>query len=137
MDTQEHRAIIATNIKKYLQMSGIKQKDFASKIGIVPSTLSDYLNMRITPSQGVIQKMADILGVEKSDIDTTYKNKLSLNLDRLIDEALFYKKEIIEEKDRVFLKRTLDAYFYSKNKDLTGEIKNYLNRVAFFIYTII
>ena len=37
-------------------MSGIKQKDFASKIGIVPSTLSDYLNMRITPSQGVIQK---------------------------------------------------------------------------------
>lgn len=117
MDTQEHRAIIATNIKKYLQMSGIKQKDFASKIGIVPSTLSDYLNMRITPSQGVIQKMADILGVEKSDIDTTYKNKLSLNLDPLIDEALFYKKEIIEEKDRVFLKRTLDAYFYSKNKD--------------------
>ncbi|MDG6142572.1 hypothetical protein NGA84_04330 [Lactococcus formosensis] len=37
--------------------------------------------MRSTPSQGVIQKMADILGVEKSDIDTTYKNKLSLNLD--------------------------------------------------------
>lgn len=48
MDTQEHRAIIAANIKKYLQMSGIKQKDFASKIGIVPSTLSDYLNMRST-----------------------------------------------------------------------------------------
>ena len=116
MDTQEHRAIITANIKKYLQMSGIKQKDFASKIGIVPSTLSDYLNMRITPSQGVIQKMADILGVEKSDIDTTYKNKLSLNLDRLIDEALFYKKEIIEERDREFLKRTLDAYFHCKNK---------------------
>ena len=73
--------------------------------------------MRITPSQGVIQKMADILGVEKSDIDTTYKNKLSLNLDRLIDEALFYKKEILEEKDREFLKRTLDAYFHCKNKD--------------------
>nr|WP_270740996.1 hypothetical protein [Lactococcus formosensis] len=61
--------------------------------------------------------MADILGVEKSDIDTTYKNKLSLNLDRLIDEALFYKKEILEEKDREFLKRTLDAYFHCKNKD--------------------
>ena len=116
MDTQEHRAIITANIKKYLQMSGIKQKDFASKIGIVPSTLSDYLNMRITPSQGVIQKMADILEIEKTDIDTTYKNKLSLNLDRLIDEALFYKKEIIEEKDREFLKSTLDAYFHCKNK---------------------
>ncbi|MDG6189524.1 helix-turn-helix domain-containing protein [Lactococcus formosensis] len=98
-------------------MSGIKQKDFASKIGIVPSTLSDYLNMRSTPSQGVIQKMADILVVEKSDIDTTYKNKISLNLDRLIDEALFYRKESLEEKDREFLKRTLDAYFHCKNKD--------------------
>nr|WP_279364225.1 helix-turn-helix transcriptional regulator [Lactococcus formosensis] len=104
-------------MKKYLQMSGIKQKDFASKIGIVPSTLSDYLNMRSTPSQGVIQKMADILVVEKSDIDTTYKNKISLNLDRLIDEALFYRKESLEEKDREFLKRTLDAYFHCKNKD--------------------
>ena len=96
MDTQEHRAIIATNIKKYLQMSGIKQKDFASKIGIVPSTLSDYLNMRITPSQGVIQKMADILGVEKSDIDTTFKQKESKQ-DKIISDIVSLLKKLDQD----------------------------------------
>ncbi|QPS71963.1 helix-turn-helix domain-containing protein [Lactococcus garvieae] len=115
MENQEQRAIIAANIKKYIQKSGVKQKDFAAKIGVVPSTLSDYLNMRIMPSQGVIQRMADFFGVDKSDIDTTYKNKLSLNLDSLIDEALFYKTEVIEERDRQFFKNVLDAYYKSKN----------------------
>lgn len=119
MDIQKHRAIIAANIKKYLHIGGIKQKDLASKVGIAPSTLSGYINMKITASPPVIQQIADALGVEKFDIDTTYKSKLSPNLDDLIDESYFYKKEIIEEKDKQFLKIVLDSYFESKRNHLS------------------
>ena len=115
MENQDQRAIIATNIKKYIQHSGLTQKEFAAKIGIVPSTLSDYISLRIMPSQGIIQKMADFFDIDKSDIDTTYKDKLPLNLDRLIDEAIFYKTEVIDPNDRQFIKSILDASYQNKN----------------------
>ncbi|UOB65063.1 LexA family protein, partial [Bacillus thuringiensis] len=50
------------------------QSDLASQIGIARSTLSDYMNYRAKPSSGVLEKMATVFGVTKSDIDTTYKN---------------------------------------------------------------
>ncbi|MGR5967052.1 helix-turn-helix domain-containing protein [Bacillus cereus] len=50
------------------------QSDLASQIGIARSTLSDYMNYRAKPSSGVLEKMAAVFRVTKSDIDTTYKN---------------------------------------------------------------
>ncbi|HCT0361124.1 TPA: helix-turn-helix transcriptional regulator, partial [Staphylococcus pseudintermedius] len=38
----------------------------------------DYLNLRSNPSHGVIQRIADVFGVGKSDIDTTYKDENSI-----------------------------------------------------------
>ena len=65
--------IIATNIKRYIKENKITQKELAESIGISPSTMSDYMNLRSNPSHGVIQKIADFFGILKSDIDTTYK----------------------------------------------------------------
>lgn len=70
---KERNKIIANNIRKYLKQSAMTQKQLAELIGIKPSTLSDYLNLRSNPSHGVIQKIADVFGIVKSDIDTTYK----------------------------------------------------------------
>lgn len=70
---KERNKIIANNIRKYLEESTMTQKQLAELIGIKPSTLSDYLNLRSNPSHGVIQKIADVFGIVKSDIDTTYK----------------------------------------------------------------
>lgn len=65
--------IIAKNIKYYIKENRITQKELAQAIGISPSTMSDYMNLRSNPSHGVIQKIADFFGILKSDIDTTYK----------------------------------------------------------------
>ena len=70
---KERNRIIANNIRKYIKESKMTQKQLAELIGITPSTLSDYLNLRSNPSHGVIQKIADVFGIVKSDIDTTYK----------------------------------------------------------------
>lgn len=70
---KERNKIIANNIRKYLKQSNMTQKQLAELIGIKQSTLSDYLNLRSNPSHGVIQKIADVFGIVKSDIDTTYK----------------------------------------------------------------
>lgn len=73
MDKERNR-IIASNIKKFLELKQITQKELAQKVGISPSTISDYMNLRSNPSHGVIQKIADYFEVPKSEIDTTYKN---------------------------------------------------------------
>lgn len=77
MDKERNR-IIASNIKKYLELNSMTQKELAEKIGISPSTISDYMNLRSNPSHGVIQRIADYFNIPKSEIDTTYKNTGSL-----------------------------------------------------------
>lgn len=72
--SKERNKIIAANIKKYVKEKGITQKELANQIGISPSTMSDYMNLRSNPSHGVIQKIADYFGILKSDIDTTFKD---------------------------------------------------------------
>ncbi|HDA7561459.1 TPA: XRE family transcriptional regulator [Staphylococcus aureus] len=72
---KERNIIIAKNIRRFLNDSNMTQKKLAELINIKPSTLSDYLNLRSNPSHGVIQRIADVFGVGKSDIDTTYKDK--------------------------------------------------------------
>lgn len=76
MKNNNQNKIIANNIKKFIDQKGITQKELAKEIGITPSTVSDYMNLRSKPSHGVIQKMADFFEVGKSDIDTTYKEKM-------------------------------------------------------------
>ena len=71
---KERNKIIADNIRSFIINKNITQKQVAKEIGISPSTLSDYLNLRSNPSHGVIQKIADYFGVGKSDIDTTFKD---------------------------------------------------------------
>ena len=70
---KERTKIIANNIKSLIVKNGITQKELSKAIGISPSTMSDYMNLRSNPSHGVIQRIADYFGVLKSDIDTTYK----------------------------------------------------------------
>lgn len=75
---RERNKIIAGNIKKFLELHSMTQKELAEKIGISPSTISDYMNLRSNPSHGVIQRIADYFKVPKSEIDTTYKNPNAL-----------------------------------------------------------
>lgn len=70
----EQKIIIVQNIKKLLKQNHMTQSDLAEKIEIAKSTMSDYMNYRAKPSSGVLEKMARVFGVAKSDIDTTYKN---------------------------------------------------------------
>lgn len=71
---EEQKRVIVTNIKRLLEANNMTQSELANKIGIAKSTMSDYLNYRAKPGSGVLEKMAAVFGVTKSDIDTTYKN---------------------------------------------------------------
>ena len=94
MNDKQRNAIIATNIKKFIKNKNITQKKLAEEIGISPSTMSDYMNLRSNPSHGVIQKIADYFNIKKSDIDTTYKEEVEPSL----IEKIYNKLEPIRQK---------------------------------------
>ncbi len=71
---KELRAKISANLKKYTE--GLTQYQLSDMTGIPVSTLSGYFAMRSTPNAGNIQKIADALHIDKSDLDPRFSNTL-------------------------------------------------------------
>lgn len=133
MNDKQRNIIIATNIKRFIKENKITQKQLAKEIGISPSTMSDYMNLRSNPSHGVIQKIADYFGIMKSDIDTTYKeNKSSidtvynqLNIERQKKVYSFAQNELNEQKKEIF---TIAAHSDDPNRILSKKEFDDLNK---------
>lgn len=133
MDDKQRNIIIAANIKSYIRKNNITQKQLAKEIGISPSTMSDYMNLRSNPSHGVIQKIADYFGIMKSDIDTTYKESKSsidsiysqLNMDRQKRVYDFAQNELKKQKKELF---TIAAHSDDPNRKLSKKEFEDLNR---------
>lgn len=66
------RKSIAYNIKTLLKKKNMTQKELSSITKIPTSTLSDYLNAKSLAVPGNVQKIADALGVSKSEIDPSF-----------------------------------------------------------------
>ncbi len=71
---KELRAQISANLKKYTE--GLTQYQLSEMTGIPISTLSGYFAMRSTPNAGNIQKIADALKINKSNLDPRFSNNI-------------------------------------------------------------
>ena len=76
---QKIRLEISNNLKKYSR--GITQASLSDKTGIPVSTLSGYFAQRSTPNAGTIQKIAEALGVNKSDLDPRYRDSSLISVE--------------------------------------------------------
>ncbi|KRM81371.1 hypothetical protein FC35_GL000151 [Limosilactobacillus coleohominis DSM 14060] len=89
------------------------QKELSEKTGIPTSTISGYFAKRSTPNAGALQKLADALNVNKSDIDPRYKLDDSTNYEPktadLADEDVIftYEGKKIPPEDLEYMKRIL------------------------------
>lgn len=70
---------ISQNLKQLTK--GMTQRDLSKLTGIPASTLSGYFAERSTPNAGALEKIADALNVQKSDIDPRYKVKKDKDID--------------------------------------------------------
>lgn len=126
---KERTKIIATNIKNLIIKNGITQKELSKAIGISPSTMSDYMNLRSNPSHGVIQKIADYFGVLKSDIDTTYKVGQTSDLLTIYNQLTpprqtkvydFAEYQLDEQNNNQSLNEESVIYLRSSNQSAAG-----------------
>lgn len=73
---------ISINLKRLSH--GLTQKDLSELTNIPASTLSGYFAERSTPNAGALQKIADALHVDKSEIDPRYRTE-SKQIDNLVE----------------------------------------------------
>ena len=69
---------VSNNLKKILASRGMTQVRLAELSDLPTSTVGDYYQGNILISPGNLQKIADALGVAKSDIDTTLRGEQDL-----------------------------------------------------------
>ncbi len=80
------RKQISENLRKYA--GHLTQYQLSDMTGIPASTLSGYFSMRSTPNAGAVQKIADALNVNKSDIDPRFLTKALTNSDTDLKDVL-------------------------------------------------
>lgn len=68
MGSLGNKAIMAKNLKYYIEKSGKDRRELAETWGFPYSTLSEWINGRKYPRIDRIEIMADYFGIQKSDL---------------------------------------------------------------------
>ena len=63
-----NKEIFAQNLKRYLNLAGVQQKDVAAAIKVSTSTFSDWVSGRSYPRMDKVQLLAEYFGIRKSDL---------------------------------------------------------------------
>lgn len=100
--TIENKEIFATNLRKYIAISGKDRKEIARALGFPYSTLTDWVNGNKYPRINNIEKMADYFGVSKSDLIEDFEQKKKDN-DIMADIIVKIRmnKDLLEVVDKV------------------------------------
>lgn len=86
-------------LRNLIDEMDIKQNELAEKAGITEATISNYINAKQLPKLGVVEKIADVLGVSvdyllgKTDI-----RNVGQQIDEVLNEAMIGMSKTEYEK---------------------------------------
>ncbi len=72
MSALGNKQIMATNIRRYLLLTGKTQKEVCKDLGIKEMTFSDWVNAKTYPRIDKIEKLANYFHVQKADLVEEY-----------------------------------------------------------------
>lgn len=70
MGENEFNKIFARNLKYYLELHNMSQKELADKLGVVESTVSVWCQGKKTPRMDKVDMICDIFSIARSDLIT-------------------------------------------------------------------
>lgn len=68
MSSIGNKEILAQNIRRYMDIAGIKAKDICDALSIPMPTFSDWINAKTYPRIDKIEMMANYFGSSKADL---------------------------------------------------------------------
>lgn len=68
MSEEETRKAFSTNLRYYMEREGLNQADISRLVGVSESAVGKWMKRKSTPRMGVVEKLADYFGINKSDL---------------------------------------------------------------------
>lgn len=68
MNDDEIKVVFSNNLKRYMALHNLNQNDIAKITGVSQQSVSNWLNNRLMPRMGVIEKLANHFNILKSDL---------------------------------------------------------------------
>lgn len=65
---QEQKILFGKNLKHWLTIRGVKQVELAKELGVSESAVAQWISGRTMPKMGKIQRISDMLEINKSDL---------------------------------------------------------------------
>ena len=65
---EAHKIQFIKNLKKYMDLHNYNQIELANKMGVTKSVMSSWITGKRFPKMASIQKLADIFGVDMSEL---------------------------------------------------------------------
>lgn len=75
---EKQKQILSENLKFYLSLRQMLQKDLALKAGLSKNAITEYIRCRSYPSPAAMQHMADALGILISDLRESREGKKTI-----------------------------------------------------------
>lgn len=121
MTDEEQKRIFSKNLRYYLNLNNMQQKELAQILGIRPSTITNWLKQTAMPQVSTIQKIADYFRIGKSDL-VDEKLDSDSNLDaRIISDIktvnmvkMFYSLSVA---DREAIEQIITSLYTKIKKD--------------------
>ena len=97
MSNLGNKETMAKNLKYYLELNNMSQKDLADIVKVAPSTMNDWLRARKYPRIDKIEIMANHFGIRKSDL-VEEKENAPTQKDKSIEMAMNLFKQLTPEE---------------------------------------
>lgn len=85
---ENQRVIFVENLKGYMAQRGIAQSDIVSELGYSASTVSDWVTGKKYPRVDAMQKLADFIGIQISDLTTDHSPTQYVSTGRRLEQLL-------------------------------------------------
>ena len=121
MTSEEQKRIISKNIRRYLDLRHMQQKELAEAIGEKKNTVNTWCTGKAEPPANKVQKMAEFFGCTITDLVDDHSNQ---TVTEQYDEIVFK----LGMTDEFFQRMAIDYYHLSPE-----EKENFKNFYEMFV----
>lgn len=94
-----NKNVFASNLKRYMRLSGKSRKEICSALGFSYFTFSDWVNGKKYPRMDKVEMLANYFGIKKSDL---IEEKEPDDMREKNDTAVGSKGDVLDEVDIAF-----------------------------------
>lgn len=120
MDEAKNIKVFSENLKYFLELKGVTQKEAAAYCGVSTGSFNDWVKGRAYPRMGKVQKLAEYLNVEKSDLIEERSYDSTYYLDK---EVQSLKEELMSDPEAIEIYQDIKKLSPAKREIILSLIK--------------